>query len=91
MKTSLQGDFSFVSQHFRAIYHKIHSINMEDISPEIKKHSSVSYLKAIHHHDLLLVDSDDDLAVCHALCASVQRDFADGTTNPSISIDSVNF
>lgn len=38
--------------------------------PEIKKkHSRVLYLKVIYHHDFLLVDSDDDLAVCHAQCA----------------------
>lgn len=42
---------------------------MRAIPPETKKHCSVLYLKAIHHHDLPLVDGDDNLPVCHAPCA----------------------
>lgn len=41
---------------------------MQAILPEMKKPCSVLYLKAIHHHDLPLVDGDDNLPVCHAPC-----------------------
>lgn len=67
-KTSLPGSFTLLSQHLHPIQHKIPPVDMQAILPEMKKPCSVLYLKAIHHHDLPLVDGDDNLPVCHAPC-----------------------